>query len=348
MPKAKHVGLFIGGFAAVTQFLGLLLYLWHERDHDRTDYTMDVLIVAVFIVSIVVTAWAVRQNLKDASRAESLQAQIVTIKDEHTLYVEGLRKQVEHGRETASENFKKYQAEVEAHNVTKRCTPIFNSISAQWGNDNNKKEVGDIIERMPRNAVAFHLCPDAFKPYDPLRADPAPGDDNKHLDVTFSYAGWPLTTVYKKQGEWVVLPVDPSVTEMQKKLASMALPVIDVSWGDAETSWQKGFTLIYRGGDDPLTNVTIKPISKGGYTATFNMIPFLQKGVPAYLIPEVKVERDPLVRGEFKSLFEYPDLVTGVIAFSVVSTGPRQFEVEYRAEGHIVHDDITVFVEAQT
>ena len=101
MPRPKHIGLFIAAFAAITQFLGLLLYLWHERDHDSTDYTMDVLIVSVFILSTIVTAWAVRKNLKDANRAESLEAQIITIKDEHQLQMKGQKKQYEQKAEGA-------------------------------------------------------------------------------------------------------------------------------------------------------------------------------------------------------------------------------------------------------
>ena len=81
-------------------------------------------------------------------------------------------------------------------------------LKADWGNAASQKPVDDIIRQMPRNALMFVVNPDAFRPYDPSRADPAFGQD-KYLDVTYSYTGSGPLTVRRTQGEWIILPEDP-------------------------------------------------------------------------------------------------------------------------------------------
>ncbi len=73
---AKFTNQFLGGVAALFTFLTLLLYLWHERDHDKTDYTMPIIIAGMLVVSIAASAIAVARNLKEAKNFESRQAAV--------------------------------------------------------------------------------------------------------------------------------------------------------------------------------------------------------------------------------------------------------------------------------
>jgi len=101
MPQAKHVGVVLGGIAALLTFLTLMLYLWHEKDHDHTDYTMRILIVTMVILSIGAAIFAVCRNLADATRADSAGLKLLNATDQHQREMEQCQKQVDHFRQAS-------------------------------------------------------------------------------------------------------------------------------------------------------------------------------------------------------------------------------------------------------
>lgn len=66
---------------------------------------MDIAITVIiaFIVASVV-AYAVIRNLRDGHRADSLHAQIVTLKEEHRTHIEGVKKQIDAERQISENN----------------------------------------------------------------------------------------------------------------------------------------------------------------------------------------------------------------------------------------------------
>ena len=62
--------------------LALYVQLLHERDHEGTNYMPVVLSIILYTTNLGLVGWAVGRNIKDANRAKSLHAQIVTIKDD--------------------------------------------------------------------------------------------------------------------------------------------------------------------------------------------------------------------------------------------------------------------------
>jgi hypothetical protein len=99
---------------------------------------------------------------------------------------------------------------------------------------------------------------------------------------------------------------------------------------------EKGFALIYRGGDSPLENVTIQPLSKEHYRADFETLPCLEKGVQGYLIPHISVNGHDEFASQLMRLFCPPSGPYGILTFTV--TGLREglpFMISYRAEGNI-------------
>jgi hypothetical protein len=74
-------------------------------------------------------------------------------------------------------------------------------IKATWGNQHNTVEVTDKINIKPRNGLVFYVYPEAFSV-----SDPAPGDDEKYVEIEYKYPGWPKNTVKRRQSDWVVIP----------------------------------------------------------------------------------------------------------------------------------------------
>jgi hypothetical protein len=134
----------------------------------------------------------------------------------------------------------------------------------------------------------------------------------------------------------------------QDELDVSAHPVIVVEWGDAETPFQKGFVLRYNG-NDPLKNVTIETLSNSTHTASFDIIPFLEKGTPKFLVPRVSLHKDPNVNGDFSNLLDWSALggLTGLLRFRLAGINQRTlFGLTFRLEGNCVNPDICeVFAE---
>ncbi len=93
----ENGGLWLGALAVLVSVLALIGWVWHERDHEHTDYTFSLVLTAVTLIAITIVIVAIIRNLKDARRASALQAQIVSIRDEHAVQLTGLRTQ--HARE---------------------------------------------------------------------------------------------------------------------------------------------------------------------------------------------------------------------------------------------------------
>jgi hypothetical protein len=118
----------------------MALTLWvavrHEQEHRR-DIVYEVEIISLGSATLAVLVWAFVRNIRDARRAKSLRAEIVSIKDEHNTQIigqakqyeqktDGLRKSIEtlnaqlvEDKKRADENFRKWNDEVQAHKETK-------------------------------------------------------------------------------------------------------------------------------------------------------------------------------------------------------------------------------------
>jgi hypothetical protein len=95
---------------------------------------------------------------------------------------------------------------------------LFKVLEADWGNIHHRELVDDIIPLMPQNALVFHVNPDALKPYDPRRADPAPGP-GKYIEITYSSSLFGKRKIKRKEGEWVILPEDPYYVRFSQLLS---------------------------------------------------------------------------------------------------------------------------------
>lgn len=78
--------------SAVVCTLALYVALLHERDHEHADYMPTVLSIALFLIAIGLLGFATWRNLKDSKRAQSLHAQIFTIKEEHRLELDDIER----------------------------------------------------------------------------------------------------------------------------------------------------------------------------------------------------------------------------------------------------------------
>ena len=107
------------------------------------------------------------------------------------------------------------KAQRELSEVTNRVDPLQLRIhSANWGIQSSSSPVRDEIDAKTRNALMFYVNQDAF----PL-PDPALGNDNKYVDVSYSYSGSGPLTVRRKQGSWIVIPEDPWLKEENERLS---------------------------------------------------------------------------------------------------------------------------------
>jgi hypothetical protein len=79
-----------------------------------------------------------------------------------------------------------------------------------WGTDINSIDVSSAIRSKPRNALVFYVYHEAFQG---CGGDPAPGVDDKFVEIEYSFPGWKPMLVRRKQGEWVFLPEDPHFIE---------------------------------------------------------------------------------------------------------------------------------------
>jgi hypothetical protein len=80
--RQGHAGIWIAGLALLVASLTFYVQLLHERDHEGTNYMPVVLSISLYTANLGLVGWAVARNFKDATRAKSLRAQIVAIKDD--------------------------------------------------------------------------------------------------------------------------------------------------------------------------------------------------------------------------------------------------------------------------
>jgi hypothetical protein len=76
--------------------------------------------------------------------------------------------------------------------------------SATWGAAYPRPDVTAIINGKPRNAVMFYLNNDYFG-----IEDPAKGNDNKYVEIEYSFGGREVQKIKLTQRDWVILPEDP-------------------------------------------------------------------------------------------------------------------------------------------
>jgi len=293
MENSKYIGPSLTAAALLVAFLTLVLYLWHEKDHDKKDYTVPILIVGLVLVTITVAVVAAYRNFRDARRAISLQAKIDNIEYEYKLKTGNLEKELKKQSEQHSECFKAYLKDVEE------------------GQERKKKD---------RDGVTFadKARDQAFAEVQSLKQEIAELHAVPVIAIVWEEG---ISERGKREHEFGV------ETFQDLGLPKEAARRAAIGAGKLE---KEGFRLLYNGSDDPLQNVTIKPLSRGEYSATFETIPFLEKGKPDYLIPDVFRQRNPDLRAEFSNLFQMPDQV---LKFTVVGNNKgTPFEKGYRAE----------------
>ncbi len=74
--------------------------------------------------------------------------------------------------------------------------------SASWGNVLSRKSVLDVISALPREGLTFLASNDI------LKCDPAEQDDNKYIEVEYSFGDGTREKLVRYQGKRVVLPED--------------------------------------------------------------------------------------------------------------------------------------------
>ncbi len=137
---------------------------------------VELLCGSLMIASIALMTWAVVRTVKGRQRTDAAEREMQKVRQQLTNLQEALRLD---------------PLQLEIH-------------SATWGNKASRKSVIDAIRDKPRNALMFHVSQDAF----PL-PDPASGDDNKYIEVEYSYTGSARLTIQRPQGSWIILPEDP-------------------------------------------------------------------------------------------------------------------------------------------
>jgi len=121
-------------------------------------------------------------------------------------------------------------------------------LKAEWGNEHTTQSVISVIEQMPRNAITFHIDPYT------LKCDPAPGVDEKRLDITYTFPGRQPETAHGMQGQWIVLPEDLWLKNENRRLngkiaaleaecatlrSQVPKPRIKESLSDIEFQWRQ-------------------------------------------------------------------------------------------------------------
>lgn len=88
--------------------------------------------------------------------------------------------------------------------------------SATWGSVDTRESVMTQIETKPRNALAFFVNPDNLGGIDPKHGDP-----DKYLEVGYTLDGLGSGSTIRKQGEWILLPEDPTVARMRAEIGTL-------------------------------------------------------------------------------------------------------------------------------
>jgi hypothetical protein len=89
MPKSEKWTLLLGVPSLVLLAISVYVQLAEREEHKAG--TMSTIGIVVFnIIAAVVVVWTIYRNLKDAHRARDLEAQIVTIKDNHSKKIKAL------------------------------------------------------------------------------------------------------------------------------------------------------------------------------------------------------------------------------------------------------------------
>ncbi len=108
-----------------------------------------------------------------------------------------------------------YDIHLKKHAMKSVAVSRLKILAASWGNSTSRQSALKQVDSIPRDALTFFVNPDALG-----GLDPAPGDNNKYLEVTYSYGDEAERAVSRKQGQWITLPEDRSVkTTEPSKLA---------------------------------------------------------------------------------------------------------------------------------
>jgi ribosomal protein L14E/L6E/L27E len=234
MAENKNLGPVIAGGALVLSGIGVYVNLLHWRVADKTDYFPIAVQIAVLILGISLTAWAVYSNLKDANRAKPLHAEIVAVKEEAKIQIDGAEKlhseelrrlEVSHKDELSSAKEVRRQCQIERQVALTRVSDLEEKLAlsapssklvihaAYYGNtpENELSVIGRVNEAV-RDALAIQVNNNV------LGCDPAPNiAPRKRLRVKYSYGTGTIFEASCIEGEWLVLPEN---TELRKLLKS--------------------------------------------------------------------------------------------------------------------------------
>ena len=231
MPENKHLGPIVAVASLTLAGIALYVNILHFRVSDKTDYMPIVAQIIFLIVIIALTGWALYRNLKDANRAKSLQAQIVTIKDEFRLqtdatakyHAEELRKlEASYKSDLSRANEASRQCEIErpkalakAEDLEAKLAP-FSPLSelvihsAYYGNSPDREEsVIEVLNQLPKDALAISVNNNV------LNCDPAPSiPPKKRLRVRYSYGNDAVFETSCIEGERLVLPENTEIRKL--------------------------------------------------------------------------------------------------------------------------------------
>ena len=74
--------------------------------------------------------------------------------------------------------------------------------SASWGSASSRQPVLDAVDRQPKDGLVLGVSNEV------LGCDPAWGNDNKYIEVEYSYGDGPMQKVSRRQGRLLILPED--------------------------------------------------------------------------------------------------------------------------------------------
>jgi hypothetical protein len=102
--------------------------------------------------------------------------------------------------------------------------------SASWGSDTHRRPVLEAVNRQPKDALVLTVSNEV------LECDPAWGNDNKYIEVEYSYGDGPLEKVIRMQGRLLILPEDKRFIEDTAKDYDLQIQALRGQLGELKRS----------------------------------------------------------------------------------------------------------------
>jgi hypothetical protein len=196
--KQQRATFLLGVGSFLVNFVMLVVFIWHERDHDHTDYTGPAMIAGLLLLSLILTTVAVIRNWKDANRERYLRGEIVTIKDDAKLQIQALEKRLAEALREARAT--PIPTQLKIHSAVYGPTRKFDPTGT------GGRDVTETLQKLVRGGLIVEVQNNTFG-FDPSNGRP------KRLRVTYSYGNQTQITVERREHDLMVLPEDSYLKE---------------------------------------------------------------------------------------------------------------------------------------